>query len=688
MADIFPFEKGNESESEFSTPLGITLYLLRCFALKYKTPRINFSFFLSFIKKITAKYGEQNELMKHLNEDTETSISMYLENLCEKKECILDYQDNKIAWIQFPRYFIDIIKNAYKEMENDPQKPFPTEEALRITIPAEFVTILNVKNDFALGIGISESETVQIMRLIFPVGLSPIIIVSDIINKKLLELAAYKIKLYLDNKRNSGYIENRLISFFKQKDIAVREMINRIIMRPSYIVTTLLEPTEFTFRFWAHFTNIVINEFMKKDTKLPKEQGYCHAAYLISFYNVYYKSIVQEEKEREHALTILDKKLKRSPFIFTLNDIYRIRDKSGYPIIKKISKTVINNYLMKKIRGNNSESLPDLIRIKTIDNKEYYIHKSSIIPLTLNKIFIASHDLRKAYLTNWISLLKKHKKSSIMVNELAFLKNINLQLKNHFPLLNSLLSYELLYMAKKDIEPEKQEAEEIKRIFHKKKMMLVPLTEIFGLNQKELLTEAKTHLPIWESIPLLRNIIHFLKKLFLGKKQIEEGDEDPTALPLLTYDAYTSHELTAPEHDVEPKGEKNQSDEIDELKQPPPFNQEAYKTGLSELKVNLVGKNTSIDEKLESLADKWNPLFDQTARKHLVQDVNSIIKDYLRSVKKTLKYQPPDLERIRTLAITLSDNRSFDKILKKDYFLWYIEVYILKLLIEMNLHRF
>lgn len=269
------------------------------------------------------------------------------------------------------------------------------------------------------------------------------------------------------------------------------------------------------------------------------------------------------------------------------------------------------------------------------------------------------------------------------MNDLAFLKNINIQLKNHFPMLNSLLNYDLLYLAHKDAGPAKSESNEIGRIFHKKKMMLIPLPEIFRLNRKELLAEAKTHLPVWESIPILRNIIHFLKKLFLGNKKTGEPEDDPTVLPILTYDASTPGD--ADKLDFE-RDESLKNTTGEESKPVNPYRGENYKTTLKRLKEQIVGKETDIDEKLASLAEKWNPLFDPTARENLVEDVNSIIKDYLRRVKHTLKVQPPDLERIRTLAITLSDNRSFDKILKKDYFLWYIEVYILKLLLEMHIH--
>ena len=108
----------------------------------------------------------------------------------------------------------------------------------------------------------------------------------------------------------------------------------------------------------------------------------------------------------------------------------------------------------------------------------------------------------------------------------------------------------------------------------------------------------------------------------------------------------------------------------------------AYRRALEDLKLELVGANIPIDQKLNNLMEKWNPLFDKMAKKNLVDDVNSIIRDYLRRINKSFTVHPPDLKRIQMLADNLSQNRSFDEIKHKEYFKWYIEIYMIKLLGE------
>jgi hypothetical protein len=86
----------------------------------------------------------------------------------------------------------------------------------------------------------------------------------------------------------------------------------------------------------------------------------------------------------------------------------------------------------------------------------------------------------------------------------------------------------------------------------------------------------------------------------------------------------------------------------------------------------------SIDSELEQLAEKWNPLFDTLNRRNLVDDVNALVRDFVRPVRGSLQMKPPDSERIQALAKQLSTSKSLAKITKKEPLRRYIELYILK----------
>ncbi len=80
------------------------------------------------------------------------------------------------------------------------------------------------------------------------------------------------------------------------------------------------------------------------------------------------------------------------------------------------------------------------------------------------------------------------------------------------------------------------------------------------------------------------------------------------------------------------------------------------------------------------LSEKWNPLYDEQARANLVEDVNSLIRDFIRTKKKLFMKYPPDAKRISALAEDLVNKTSNVGIKKQEPYKRYVELYIIKLL--------
>ena len=105
-----------------------------------------------------------------------------------------------------------------------------------------------------------------------------------------------------------------------------------------------------------------------------------------------------------------------------------------------------------------------------------------------------------------------------------------------------------------------------------------------------------------------------------------------------------------------------------------------YRKAIYALKVQFAGKDKPIERTLAELAEKWNPLFEPKAKENLVEDVNSLIRDYVRKTRRSTAFKAPDAERIRNLAAQLSGHESLEKIKKKDVLVKYIEIFIIKVL--------
>jgi hypothetical protein len=88
----------------------------------------------------------------------------------------------------------------------------------------------------------------------------------------------------------------------------------------------------------------------------------------------------------------------------------------------------------------------------------------------------------------------------------------------------------------------------------------------------------------------------------------------------------------------------------------------------------------TIDGTLAELTEKWNPLLAADQKRNLVQDVNALVRDFLRPIRRSFLVRPPDLKRIHALAEQLSASKSLEKIKKKDPLKRYLELYMIRCL--------
>ena len=109
-----------------------------------------------------------------------------------------------------------------------------------------------------------------------------------------------------------------------------------------------------------------------------------------------------------------------------------------------------------------------------------------------------------------------------------------------------------------------------------------------------------------------------------------------------------------------------------------------YRKSMQSLVSLLVPGGKTLDGVLAELAEKWNPLFDSQQRKDLVEDVNSLVRDFLRPLRQSFFLRPPDQSRVRGLAEQLSGSRSLAGIVKKDPLLRYLELYVVRCLDAMK----
>jgi hypothetical protein len=421
--------------------------------------------------------------------------------------------------------------------------------------------------------------------------------------------------------------------------------------------------------------NLIIQEFKQKTNKLEEEHSFCQAAYLIGYYNAYYKSIVQKKKTTQSAFKQFDTLIRKSPYVFTLTDIQNFKDPQGAPLIKKTSREQLLNHLGQKTKVEDKNVLPEIIRVKAADRAEYYIHKALLLSIVIQKVGKAATHLEKEYVNEWINELKNLKKPSTIQDDAEFLKDLSNRLKTYDPVLWSLLRFDLLFFAYEEGLAKQEVLNQVVDYFKVSEKKLVSVDKILGLDREELLNRVKLHLPIWQNIPVLKGFVILFLRMFSNRGRSSQGprrrDKSGQSVSKVMgegYDRGYSSEEQAGSFSGKQSGQSSKAQLAE------------YRKKVAELKKEFLEEGKTEDAALDELIERWNPLFDQEARKNLVEDVNSMIRDFMRGLRRGFRVKPPDADRIRNMADRLSQNKAFDKIKRKEYFKRYIEIYMLKLL--------
>ena len=668
------------------------LYLLRIYTANHRSARVDRLEFINFVKNYAGRYTLKFPQLESFVERTEGMVDTYLRVLTERGLCTLEKEGQEDRWIFFSRYFVEALHKAFKAIEAKAELPFPAAEDLKITIPEHMITELNIKTDFVSVLGEMKAEKTQILRVTFPQLINPLLVTSDLVDRKLMELAVQKLRVYLESKNNASYIAHRLHPALRGNERGLRDMISAVMTKPGRAVGSLVEPSDFSFRFWAHFANLVLQEHKDISEKTAEEHSYCQAAYLVGFYNVHYRGRQQKQNERSILVKKFETQFHKYPYAYTLKDLYNVRDVKGVPLIRQHTKDVFLEYLEHKTKAESYETLPELVQIKTIHGKNYYIHKDLLVPLFVKMLHEQAREIKDYYVEEWVKLIKENKRVMAMSEDQEFNRDLDITVKNRAPFLYSLLNYSLLYLAKEQGKINYDMARTMDQVLDEKKGQLHPLTKILGLSRKDVLDDAKLRVPIWRRLTIFRGLFYFFKNIFRGisknwrksKKRTASLSPEPAPVGGRHAEA-TRGTVSAAEAAPVAAGTPGESaQQVGSTTLRPVTRKQlaAYRKAISSLKEQFVGSDRTVADSLSQLIDKWNPLYDPQARKNLVEDVNSMVRDYLRNIRRTFRVNPPDAERIRALAEKLAANKSFNRIKRKDYFTRYIEIYMIKLLAE------
>jgi len=674
MSEILePIEEKEPRGDLGPLPLAVQ-HMLRHFAMVQRRARFEFSEFAGFVKLNLGRFLLKFPQLEELGQRTDLQLTMHLRALAERDLCRLEYDGPEIKGILYPRFFTEIVHKGYTLLEQKPLEPYPNEKGLDLKLPEELVLDVDIKSDFVNILSKPPAETPEILRLGFPDALPHILVTAELLKGKLLEISLAKLREYLGNRNNAGYVMHRLLPALRGNDHVLRDTLNTIITKSGRALASLTEPSDFSFRFWAHFANLVVQEFRERTDRNAEENGYCQAAYLVGLYNVYFRGQVQGESEKSMVLKRFDSQFRKAPYAYTLRELYAVKDEKRLPLVRSTTQEAFVKFLEERTRIESQKGLPELVRLKTANGLEYYLARELIVAFFLKRLYDRRDQVREHYIDVWSAAIREGRRLPAMADDREFARDLDTVLRGLDPLLHALLNYTILFLAKDAGKLSAEQLRELGRCLDEKQGKLAPLDQVLELPRKDLLEDARLRVPVWQRFPLFKRLVYWLQELFRGShRELRQKKEE--GRPAAVAPRGAGHVLRPPALEKEEPGTTVAS--------PVSARQlAAYRSAVQNLKVQFVGRDKTVPERLGELAEKWNPLYDPKSRTDLVEDVNAMIRDYLRSLRRGFRIKPPDAARLEALAAQVSQNKAFDRIKRKDLFLHYIEVYMVKILGE------
>lgn len=354
--------------------------ILTSYVVKHNNPYIETEPFIRLLEhhavKNAAEYPEWGKWIR----DTSKKFHSELNHLAEEGKCeLLSDSPNGGSGpgdgIYMSGYILDLLREHYRIIDNNVENPFPGEDSLGFLVPDSQIIQLGAMSDLTAFIDDPPDPVPPIARISFPEDTVTALVLTNLIPGRLMESCMLKIRNYLRDYGNKDYIQNKLASQLMGKESALRDMLNRIILRPIDCCNTIAEGSDFPYLFWAHFCVFVRNDFKKKKEKTVNDTAVIQAVIITEAMNIFYKNKASKAKEKELAYRCLEQNLSRPPYIYTLEQIIGFKNPRGALLLGQYSREELAGQIKRLTNKSKEDKLPDLLVLAGPGNERFFIMK-------------------------------------------------------------------------------------------------------------------------------------------------------------------------------------------------------------------------------------------------------------------------------------------------------------------------
>jgi hypothetical protein len=627
--------------------------LIKTFASRNKSNVIGYAAFSQAIQRQARSNDQSDPFYRDLALHPDSILVPKLFQAARDGRLSLQAVGNRVDQIFLPEAFTEVVYAEFRRIEENPDIPFPDEDSLRLSVPPEWIQAISVESDLPSLLVKEGDSSVPLYRLLFPEGIRPIIMLSVMVRDKLLDYAVLKIRNYLRKGSNRDFIQQRLAGAFSGKDRMLKESMTAILIRPFDAVQELRTSAgDFSYSFWAYLTTAIRKDLSSKADPMPDDTAAYQASYIVDVFNNHYKNKAHRELERESAFKTLSLMLRKPPYLYTTDDIVDFRDAQGRPLLGKYNREELEAWILERTTQAVEGMLPELLVIGSGQAKGLLIAKEMLIPYLIKAMRESRSEIKVLITHDWRAVLEDFGRLPSMDDDAAFIAELEKRLETASPILHAILVTSLPTLVYHESRVQKEASMDLDRCFGGSKTAGVDV--LLDLDRKRLLADVRALLPFWHLIP----VVSFILRLFLkGAKRKAAKRASAAATP-------------------PPRLESGDGSDGK------PVNSRAaeFAQMARAAEKRIVPQGQSIDEYLRGLSARWNTLLDPVAKANLTEDINSLVRDFLRSSLRSMRPSSFTPERIESMAATLADRPNLLRIRNHQALEEYIRVYIIKML--------
>ena len=458
-----------------------------------------------------------NQFMRTLPGERLEEIESGVKELAYKGALTLEAQDGRPAVISFPDFPVLALVDAYRKLIQDPQQPFPREDTAPVPIPPDQLLAMDARGQLGELFTTESLTAPPVIKLIFPEGVPSLVVPRACSRAELIDAAIARIGRSLQDIKNAQYVESKLAALLKGSEMTMRQALDDLSLRPRKAAATILVPTEFSFRFWNHLANIIIQDTGRKTELTELDKGLLQSAYIVMYTVFHMKGEAQREIERAADRKALEQQLRRAPFVFNYQDLYDLRDEKGTPYSQKHSRDFIHEFLNESLQKKEDTVLPWLLRLyHAPTDKDYFVQRDMLAPVFLKKLTDISDALRVEYVKEWVEQMRHDGTPPVTLTDTAFRRHLEARVRDTWPVLAALANGPILFALLASAPLDDDTELELRRCFTSTGSMK-SMPALLGLSRTRLLREARSYLPFWQTAPVIRGIARFLRMLFRGR---------------------------------------------------------------------------------------------------------------------------------------------------------------------------